>query len=292
MTETTTPETQASQKKAAPSTSNPSSTTKSPAAPSKQHSAAPMIKQMDSSQAHFVLQGKGGVGKSVVSSLLAQFFIEHNYPVKGIDTDPINQSFASLPFLDTKAETVTDTQSNETNHRIIDGIMGEILETPAVYVVDNGASSFIPMSVYLIDGGGLETLAQEGVIPVIHLVIPVGPETDMAVEGCMSLIESVGGQIPVVLWINEREDSWEHYFGAKFEDNALYKDIEESVSGIVTIPHLKAPASLNFAEMLRQKMSFAEVSTSDKWLFMEKARMKRIKGEIFSNIETALQGIV
>lgn len=289
MTEAT--ETVAPKKPADRSNSNPSSTTKTPATPSKKHSDA-TAKKIDRSQAHFILQGKGGVGKSVVSSLLAQFFIEHGYPVRGIDTDPINQSFANLPFLDATAETVTDTQSNETNHRTIDRIMGEVLETPAVYVVDNGASSFIPMSVYLIDGGGLVTLTEEGTTPVIHLVIPVGPETEMAVEGCMSLIESMAGQIPVILWINEREDSWEHYFGGKFEDNELYTAIEKNVAGVVTIPHLKAPASLNFAEMLRNKQSFSEVATSDKWLFMEKARMKRIKETIFSNIEMALQGTV
>lgn len=288
--EATTPETTANQKKAARSNSSPSGTTKTQETASKPHSAAP-VKKMDKSQAHFILQGKGGVGKSLVSSLLAQFLIENGYPVRGIDTDPINQTFANLPYIDGEAATVTDTQSNETNHKVIDGIMGEVLDRPAAYVVDNGASSFIPMSVYLIDGGGLVTLAEEGVSPVIHLVIPVGPETDMALEGCLSLIESVAGQIPVILWINEREDSWERYFGTAFEDNALYKELESGIAGVVTIPHMKAPTSLNFADMLRQKQSFADVAASDKWLFMERSRLKRVKEEIFSSIGMALQGV-
>jgi len=278
-------------KSAERSNSSPSNTTKTPAPASKKPSSVEP-KTIEASQAHFILQGKGGVGKSLVSSLLAQFFIAQNYPVRGIDTDPINQTFANLPFVDSIAETVTDTQSNETNHRTIDRIMGEILEKPSVYVIDNGASSFIPMSVYLIDGGGIVTLAEEGTKPIIHLVIPVGPETEMALEGCMSLIDSIDGALPVVLWINEREDSWEHYFGGKFEDNELFKSIEEKVTGFVTIPHMKAPLSLNFSDMLRNKQSFAEVSTSKDWLFMEKARMKRLNETIFGNIESTLRSVI
>lgn len=47
---------------------------------------------------HFTLQGKGGVGKSLVSALLAQYFQTVVGDVKCIDTDPVNQTLVRLGY--------------------------------------------------------------------------------------------------------------------------------------------------------------------------------------------------
>jgi Mrp family chromosome partitioning ATPase len=41
---------------------------------------------------HLIPQGKGGVGKSVIASWLAEFLIERGQPVCCIDGDPVNRS--------------------------------------------------------------------------------------------------------------------------------------------------------------------------------------------------------
>src|SRR5690349_10613232 len=41
-------------------------------------------------QVHFTLQGKGGVGKSLVASLIAQYLLSKGEPVAVIDADPVN----------------------------------------------------------------------------------------------------------------------------------------------------------------------------------------------------------
>ena len=46
-----------------------------------------------------VLQGKGGVGKSFVSAILAQYFRTKSAPVHCVDTDPINTTFAQYRLL-------------------------------------------------------------------------------------------------------------------------------------------------------------------------------------------------
>ena len=43
---------------------------------------------------HITLQGKGGVGKSLVASLLAQHHLESGTPVVCIDTDPVNATLS------------------------------------------------------------------------------------------------------------------------------------------------------------------------------------------------------
>ena len=48
---------------------------------------------------HLTLQGKGGVGKSLVASLLAQYFGERKGFVRCIDTDPVNRTLAQYSAL-------------------------------------------------------------------------------------------------------------------------------------------------------------------------------------------------
>ena len=43
---------------------------------------------------HLTLQGKGGVGKSLVATVLAQYLREKGKDVRCIDTDPVNRTFA------------------------------------------------------------------------------------------------------------------------------------------------------------------------------------------------------
>ena len=41
---------------------------------------------------HLILQGKGGVGKSLIASLLMQYLQKKSYNVIAIDTDPVNST--------------------------------------------------------------------------------------------------------------------------------------------------------------------------------------------------------
>lgn len=48
---------------------------------------------------HLTLQGKGGVGKSLVASILAQYLKSKDGDVRCIDTDPVNRTFAQYAAL-------------------------------------------------------------------------------------------------------------------------------------------------------------------------------------------------
>jgi CO dehydrogenase nickel-insertion accessory protein CooC1 len=50
---------------------------------------------------HLSLQGKGGVGKSLIASLLAQFYKDHGVRAICVDTDPVNQTFSQYAALGT-----------------------------------------------------------------------------------------------------------------------------------------------------------------------------------------------
>ena len=43
---------------------------------------------------HIALQGKGGVGKSLISAMLSQYLLSRGQDVHGIDADPVNQTLS------------------------------------------------------------------------------------------------------------------------------------------------------------------------------------------------------
>ena len=48
--------------------------------------------ERESAAVHLCLQGKGGVGKSLVASILVQYFFSKNRVVHPVDTYPVNQT--------------------------------------------------------------------------------------------------------------------------------------------------------------------------------------------------------
>ena len=53
----------------------------------------------DDGTIHLILQGKGGVGKSVIASWLAEFLISRGRQVRCIDGDPVNRSLSQYKAL-------------------------------------------------------------------------------------------------------------------------------------------------------------------------------------------------
>jgi CO dehydrogenase nickel-insertion accessory protein CooC1 len=50
-------------------------------------------------QVHLILQGKGGVGKSLISSILGQYSQSRKITPHCFDTDPVNATFAQYQAL-------------------------------------------------------------------------------------------------------------------------------------------------------------------------------------------------
>ena len=105
---------------------------------------------------HLTLQGKGGVGKSLIASVLAQYFREHGRDVRCVDTDPVNRTLAQYSALGADRLNLRD-EHNRIDQRSFDTLMERFLtEDGATFVVDNGASTFLPLWHYLLENSALE----------------------------------------------------------------------------------------------------------------------------------------
>ena len=100
------------------------------------------------SKIHIMLQGKGGVGKSFISAVIAQYKRAKEQTPLCIDTDPVNWTFHGYKGLDVVKLDIMEAD------QIDQGKFDALVELIAAnigddVVIDNGAASFIPLCHYL-----------------------------------------------------------------------------------------------------------------------------------------------
>jgi len=79
---------------------------------------------------HFVLQAKGGIGKSFVSTLLAQYLLNETGAVRCFDTDQENTTFTHYEALNVRHVTVANS-SRLIEPKKFDGLMETLLTEEA-----------------------------------------------------------------------------------------------------------------------------------------------------------------
>lgn len=292
MTEKTTGQTSANAKASSPvpSTSTQTQTSTKSATGSPQPASPKKVK--GSKAAHFVLQGKGGVGKTLVSNLLAQYLETTGVEVFCYDTDPVNHSLARIVALNVKKVPLYKDGTSDTDNRALDKMLSDMVQHPATYVIDNGASSFKPMSQHLISDGSIELLLDMDFSVVLHLIVSTGPELEMTISGVAGILDSVADtSVPVVVWINEKGVSFEEQTGTDFEGSTFYNEYKAQIAGIVTIPALPKASRSIFETMLNNKLTFDEAESSDTFYVIEQKRLGKLKESFFASIENGLEGV-
>ena len=122
---------------------------------------------------HMLLQGKGGVGKSFISSAIAQYKHSKGQTPLCIDTDPVNSTFHGYKSLNVRRLDIME--GDEINPRKFDLLIEWLSETEIDdVVIDNGAATFVPLSHYLINNQVPVLLQGMGYELVIHTVVTGG----------------------------------------------------------------------------------------------------------------------
>lgn len=83
---------------------------------------------------HFILQGKGGVGKSLAAVILAQYLHDRMgtaMPVHCYDADPVNQTFTRHKALNAKMVPIIN-QDDVIDSRCFDNLIEDIITEDGV----------------------------------------------------------------------------------------------------------------------------------------------------------------
>ena len=135
---------------------------------------------------HMILQGKGGVGKSLIATVIAQYKLSKGQKPLCIDTDPVNATFNGFKAL--KVQRVQLMDGEEINPRNFDALVELIAPSKHDVVIDNGASSFVQLSHYLVSNQVPELLQAMGHEMVVHTVVTGSQALEDTVHGFTQLV--------------------------------------------------------------------------------------------------------
>src|ERR1700735_5011238 len=122
---------------------------------------------------HLVLQGKGGVGKSIVASWLAEFLIGRGQPVRCFDGDPVNRSLAQMRALNVEKLDLLNDEGVVMRARY-DALINRFLTEEAVFLVDSGATAFLPFWTFIVESDVISSSRAAGRRVYIHIPIRGG----------------------------------------------------------------------------------------------------------------------
>lgn len=222
-----------------------------------------------------MLQGKGGVGKTIVASILAQYL----EGVSCFDTDPVNSSFAGIKALG--ARVVPILKGRMLNVEALDGLLNEVVTGTGDSVVDSGAASFVPLSDYLLKSE-IPTLAVEaGCTLMAHVVLTGGASKPDTLSGLRSVLTTYPASVRVAVWINE-------FFGpfdnAPFQESRAFAENKDRIAGVVVLKKLDPElAGWSMGRMLEARQTFSEaIDGAD---IVAKSRLWRVKRDIWGQLE-------
>jgi hypothetical protein len=143
---------------------------------------------------HLIGGEKGGVGKSVVARLLAQYFIDRELPFLGFDSD--RSHGALLRFYQGYASPVVVDR-----YESLDAVIEAAVAEPSRRVlVDLAAQTHEPLARWIDESGLLELAAESGVTLRYWHVMDSGRDS---VDLLAKLLDRYGGRLSYVLVLNE-----------------------------------------------------------------------------------------
>lgn len=233
--------------------------------------------------AHFIMQSKGGAGKSVCSTILAQYLndkTEGNLSL--VDTDPSNKTLGSYTGLNVQMVDVIG-KDKVVDQSKFDSFMNDFIENDKAMLVDTGSGDFLAINNYIHDNGIPDLFNDLDKNLVIHCPINYG-QASLETIKCLSKLTENYPDVSIIVWENE-------YFGRsdkEFVETKVFKN-NKNIIGVVKIAKKNADTDeKDFSKMLENAMTFQEVKeTEDKNLFgfIQKTRIGRIQKELYEQLD-------
>lgn len=146
------------------------------------------------SNIHFIGGEKGGVGKSVVARVLAQYFIDNDIPFLGFDSD---QSHGALLRFYTGFASPVVVDSFESLDSVIEAAEAD---PGRRILVDLAAQTHQSLVRWIEDSGLLELIGELGFTLTYWHVLDAGRDS---VDLLRKLLDQFGGKLNLVLVLNE-----------------------------------------------------------------------------------------
>ncbi|WP_335903290.1 AAA family ATPase [Shewanella algae] len=236
---------------------------------------------------HIIAQGKGGVGKTTISVFLSQYLKDNSErEIICIDTDPVNSTFSAFKSLEVNQIKLID-ENDDINSRNFDALIEMIAESrDSNFVIDVGASSFVPMANYILQNEVIDILTSLGHETIIHTIVTGGPSLLDTLNGMNQLLTTFPDEAKFIVWLNPFFGNIESN-GKTFEAMKAYIQNKDRIASIIRIPKLKPETfGKDLQEMLSKHKTFSEAipECTETGKIMVAQRLKIVSTDIFQQI--------
>jgi hypothetical protein len=232
---------------------------------------------------HLVLQGKGGIGKSVIASWLAEYLLKRGENVRCIDGDPVNRSLTQYKSLNAEKLDLINEEGLIVRMRY-DALLERFASEHGAFVVDSGSTAFLPLWSYIVETEVVRVLREAGRKLYVHCVVSGGEMLSDSLLGFDTLAKSTPDR-NVVVWVNE-------YFGPVARDGKTFDQMNvfqkhaDKVFGSIGIPQ-RSPDTFGATVLLmrEKKLTFDEAMDSNQFMLAQKSRLHIVRRDLYEQLD-------
>jgi hypothetical protein len=235
---------------------------------------------------HFFMNSKGGVGKSLASSLVAQHLRARGAETSCFDADAMTATFSSFKALNVRRVDMLD--GGRIDARRFDEVLEPCLNGQMDVIVDTGASSYAEWANYLLENDVHRSLIDAGRDVVVHAIVVGGASMAETLKD----LDDLAGQLPdgvtLIVWLNEHFGKIRHA-DKDFYEMEIYRRHRGRIHAVISLPQRTAATfGADMADMMRRHLTFDEAIGSDGFTVMAKSRLARIRSDVFTQLATCI----
>ena len=235
---------------------------------------------------HLTLGDKGGIGKSFIAALMAQYIIDNVDGPKPIclDLDMKNRTLSRYSELNVELiDMRTDGDIDRSKFDILINRVASANDDDTI-IVDVGGNVYVSMTDYMRVNEVYEMIMSIGVEIILHIPIVGGGDMFPTLATLDETMSNTPSDVMVSVWINQKNGKVE-YQGKSFEESDRYYDYEDRIRTVTYIPLWRADMQVNVAEMLEEAVTFDQAVRMDIFDLMAKQRLTMAKRYLYASIE-------
>ena len=225
------------------------------------------------SAVHLTLQGKGGIGKSLVCRLLGEYLRARCY-----DADPTNHSLTACKGLNLQLVNLLGSD-NLIDPEKLSEMFEEIVTVEENVVVDLGASSWIEVDAFWREHSLEQVLLEQGKEVWFHQVVVGGPANGDCVGALAHRIDHRDKRSNLCVWENE-------YFGPiRIEDQLLTNlfDFDKLSLQHVVLPQRSRLFAAAFEDVIRDGELLGDATMNTKQILVRQ-RLTQIQDDLWGQL--------
>jgi hypothetical protein len=234
------------------------------------------------------MQGKGGVGKSLLAFYIAQYVREKTGKCLVFDTDPLNPTLSRTGALEARILRILADDHITIMKNAFDEMIEACASMEADAVIDIGASSFVPMLEYCAKNGVYDLWQEMGHTCILHSIITGKDFADTC--RMFSVVMEKTGRLPSVssaVWLNPFAGPVEKD-GRGFEKTGVYRDNERHIKAVLPMPAFTDDMfHPDFLAMMDANRTFDEMIADSTVPIMSRQRIKMMKRDVFNVMDRA-----